>query len=62
MKTDPEEMRIEGREAFVYYPNGFGKSKLAWAKVERMLKVAGTARNWNSVVKLLEMAEGMEER
>jgi len=61
MKTDPEEMRIEGREAFVYYPNGFGKSKLVWPKVERMLKVAGTARNWNSVVKLLEMAEAMEK-
>ena len=60
MKTDPEEMRIEGREAFVYYPNGFGKSKLVWAKVEKMLKVSGTARNWNSVVKLLEMAEAME--
>jgi uncharacterized protein (DUF1697 family) len=60
MKPDPEEMWIERREAFVYYPNGFGQSKLAWAKVERMLKVSGTARNWNSVVKLLEMAEAME--
>lgn len=60
LKPDPEEMWIEGREAFVYYPNGFGKSKFVWTKVERMLKVSGTGRNWNSVVALLEMAEAME--
>jgi|SRR5215813_6405461 len=61
LKPDPEEMSILGREAFIYYPNGFGKTKFVWTKVERMLKVSGTARNWNSVVKLLEMAEAMEK-
>jgi uncharacterized protein (DUF1697 family) len=61
LKPDPEEMNISGREAFIYYPNGFGKSKFVWTKVERMLKVSGTARNWNSVEKLLEIAERMEK-
>jgi len=62
LKPDPEEMHIVGREAFVYYPNGFGKSKFVWTKVERLLKVSGTGRNWNSVLALLEMAEGLEEK
>jgi len=59
-KTDPEEMRIDGREVYIYFPNGAGKSKLAWSKIAEMLKVAGTARNWNSVNALLKMAEEME--
>ena len=55
----PEELRLEpGRELFIYYPNGAGKSKLAASKLDRALAgVTGTARNWNSVLALLEMAE-----
>ena len=62
MKTDPEEMHIDGREAYTYFPNGMGRPKIVWTKVEKMLKVSGTGRNWNSVTKLLEMAEAMEEK
>jgi uncharacterized protein (DUF1697 family) len=60
IKTDPEELRIGGRELYVYYPNGVGRAKFSAAGIERALKVAGTARNWNSVTKLLEMAEKLE--
>ena len=60
MKCDPEELRIEGRELYIYFPNGIGRSKLPWAGLGKMLKTAGTGRNWNSVRKMLEMAEGME--
>jgi len=62
MKTDPEEMWIDGSELYIYFPNGAGKSKLAWSKMGEILGVAGTGRNWNSVLKLLEMAEAMEAR
>ncbi len=55
-----EELIPSGRELFLYFPNGAGKSKLPWAKVERICGSAGTARNWNSVTKLLEMAEALE--
>ena len=34
------------------YPEGMGKSKLTNALIERKLGVAGTARNWNTVLKL----------
>jgi uncharacterized protein (DUF1697 family) len=57
VKIGPEELRIEGRELYVYFPDGMGRSKLPVAAISRMLKVPGTARNWNSVTKMLEMAE-----
>jgi uncharacterized protein (DUF1697 family) len=60
LKADPEELRMEGREVFVYYPNGMGRSKLSAALVEKTLKTPGTGRNWNTVTKLLEMAEKLE--
>jgi uncharacterized protein (DUF1697 family) len=60
MKCDPEELRIEGREIYIYFPNGAGRSKLQWAELGKMLKTPGTGRNWNSVTKMMEMAERME--
>jgi hypothetical protein len=41
-------LHLKGRELYIYFPNGAGQTKLPWSKVERLLKVAGTARNWNS--------------
>ncbi len=60
IKTDPEELRIEGRELYIYYPNGMARPKLSWAAIEKTLKTPGTGRNWNSVTKLLEIAERLE--
>ncbi len=56
----PEELFVQGRELYVYFPNGQGRSKLPTAAIERALGVSGTARNWNSVTALLEMAEALE--
>jgi uncharacterized protein (DUF1697 family) len=60
LKTDPEELCIYGRELYIYFLNGMGKSKLSWAAVNKALKMPGTCRNWNTVTKLLEMAESLE--
>lgn len=59
IKVGPEEVRIEGRELYIYFPDGMGRSKLP-AVLDRTLKVPATARNWNSVAKLLAMAESLE--
>ena len=59
-KDYPEEVHLKGRELYIYFPNGSGRSKLPWSTVEKLLKVAGTARNWNSVKAMLEIAEEME--
>jgi uncharacterized protein (DUF1697 family) len=58
----PEEVHLKGRELYIYFPNGAGRSKLPWSSVEKVFKVTGTARNWNSVLALLKMAEEMEGR
>jgi uncharacterized protein (DUF1697 family) len=60
LKSYPEELHLKGRELYIYFPNGVGKTRLPWSSVERLLKVNGTARNWNSVTNLLKMAEEME--
>jgi uncharacterized protein (DUF1697 family) len=60
LRPEPEEMHLLGREIYIYFPDGIGRSKLSWVKMEKMLKTPATARNWNSVTKLLEMAEIME--
>jgi uncharacterized protein (DUF1697 family) len=59
-KDYPEELHLKGRELYIYFPSGAGRSKLPWSSVEKFLKVTGTARNWNSVTKMLAMAEEME--
>lgn len=59
-KKYPEELHLKGRELYIYFPNGAGRSKLPWSQVEKFLKVTGTSRNWNSVTKMLAMAEEMD--
>jgi len=59
IKVGPEEIKAYSRELYVYYPNGVGRSKLP-AVMDRAMKKAGTARNWNSVTRMLEMAEQIQ--
>lgn len=56
----PEEVHLKGRELYIYFPNGAGRSKLPWSQVEKYLGITGTARNWNSVTQMLAIAEEME--
>jgi uncharacterized protein (DUF1697 family) len=60
LEPDLEEMHMKGREIYVYFPDGMGRSKFA-ALLARKLRNTGTARNWNTTVKLLEMAEALEQ-
>ena len=54
--TAPDEVRVRGREAYLHTPRGYGNSKLSGAFIEKELRVAATARNWNTVEKLLALA------
>lgn len=62
LKGYPEELHLRGRELYIYFPNGAGKSKLPWSKLDKLVGCTGTARNWNSVTKLLAMAELLEQK
>jgi uncharacterized protein (DUF1697 family) len=61
INPEVEELHLLGRELYIYFPDGMGRSKLP-AVLARALKSSGTARNWNTVVKLLEMAEKLETK
>ena len=60
INTGPEQLKFEGRELYIYYPDGQGRSKLSLPVVEKTLKTSMTGRNWNTVGKLLGMAESLE--
>jgi uncharacterized protein (DUF1697 family) len=53
----PERFVVSGREIFAWYPNGFQRAKLGKVLAEKELGVTATARNWNTVIKLLELAD-----
>jgi uncharacterized protein (DUF1697 family) len=52
-----EQVVVIGREAYAWHPGGIHKSKLA-RELGKGLRGDGTARNWNTVTKLLELADG----
>ena len=52
---DGEKAVVSGREIYVHYPIGSGKSKLKLPALK-----AGTSRNINTVRKLVEMAAALE--
>jgi uncharacterized protein (DUF1697 family) len=54
--TGRETVQAHGREAYFVYPDGIGTSKLTNAVIERKLGQTGTARNWNTVLKLAAAA------
>ncbi|GAA4826960.1 DUF1697 domain-containing protein [Streptomyces ziwulingensis] len=53
----PEEFRLGDRALYLYAPDGLGRSRLAEALARpRVTKgVVATTRNWNTVVKLVEL-------
>jgi uncharacterized protein (DUF1697 family) len=55
----PEQVRVDGSEIYIYYPNGMARPKLSMEALGRAVKIPGTGRNWNTVSKLLEIAEAM---
>jgi uncharacterized protein (DUF1697 family) len=54
----PERLVVIGREIYAWHPDGVHRSRALRLLTERRLGVVPTARNWNTVVKLLAMADG----
>ena len=53
-----EAVALHGATAYLAYPEGIGRSKLTSALVERRLGTIGTARNWNTVMKIAAALAG----
>ncbi|MBV9129487.1 MAG: DUF1697 domain-containing protein [Verrucomicrobia bacterium] len=48
----PEMVSAKDRQAYIVYPNGIGRSPLTSTLLERKFGTRGTARNWNTILKL----------
>jgi uncharacterized protein (DUF1697 family) len=53
----PERLQPHGRELFIDYPNGIGDSDLNAAMAKARFPKLATARNWNTVTKLMAMLQ-----
>lgn len=51
-----ERLVLKDREIYLYCPNGYGRSKLSNAFLEKKLGVGATTRNWKSVIALYELS------
>jgi uncharacterized protein (DUF1697 family) len=51
-----ETVEAHGRQAYVVYPDGIGRSKLTVPLIEKHLGTPATGRNWNTVLKLAALA------
>ncbi|MFF5444083.1 DUF1697 domain-containing protein [Streptomyces sp. NPDC012888] len=56
----PEEFRVGDKVLYLYAPEGLGRSKLAEALARPAVTkgIDATTRNWNTVVKLVELTAG----
>lgn len=53
----PDRCELVGRQLYAYFPNGMGRPKLTWQAVGGWLdQDVATARNWNTVLKLRDLA------
>lgn len=62
VEAPPEELFLDGREMYIWFPDGVARPKLPLARIERMLGTPATGRNWNTVMKLLALAEKQEAK
>lgn len=56
-QSQTEEWQVAGREVYIIYHEGAGRSKLTTALLEKRLGVSATARNWRTTQRLLAMAQ-----
>jgi uncharacterized protein (DUF1697 family) len=59
-KHATEPFKVDGRELFIHYASGVGTSKFTGPTIERLLATPGTARNWNTLNKLIALAQELE--
>ncbi|MGA2905413.1 MAG: DUF1697 domain-containing protein [Candidatus Korobacteraceae bacterium] len=54
-RSAPDAFHVSGREVYLHLPNGMARTKLTNAYFDSKLSTIATARNWATVLKLLEM-------
>lgn len=56
--TGPEQYWVRGAHVYLYLPDGMGRSKLGPWVARRLAGTGATARNWNTVLALHDLALG----
>jgi len=54
--TGREKVRAKGKQLYIYFPDGIGRSRLTNVAIERKTGTSGTGRNWNTVLKLAALS------
>jgi len=52
-----EEWQYDNQRLYLFYPDGYGRSKMNNNFFEKKLKVAATTRNWKTCLRLHKMAQ-----
>ncbi|MFZ1013796.1 MAG: DUF1697 domain-containing protein [Terracidiphilus sp.] len=52
-----DRFNLSGDTLYLHLPDGAGESKFSAQNVDRILNCTGTARNWNTVLKLCAMSD-----
>ena len=59
-RSPPDAFEVRGREIYLHYAKGAGKTKLTNAYFDSKLDTISTARNWRTTQKLLELLTALE--
>lgn len=57
-RSPGDEFAVVGTEIYYHLPNGFARTKLTSQYFDSRLKIISSARNWNTVLTLLEWMQG----
>jgi uncharacterized protein (DUF1697 family) len=57
--TAGEKFIIDGATLYLYYPNGYGKSKLSNNVIEAVFKTTTTTRNWKTSLELAQRIQNI---
>jgi uncharacterized protein (DUF1697 family) len=56
-RSPPDRFHVDGPHVYLHHPNGLGRSRLSADYFEKTLGVRATARNWNTVLKLVDLTD-----
>jgi uncharacterized protein (DUF1697 family) len=59
-RSPPDAFCVHGREVYLSYPGGSGRSRLTLDYLERTLAVGATSRNWRTVQRLADQLRSRE--
>lgn len=57
---DGEQFAMFSNNLYGFFPNGLGSTKLTTSVIEKIFGTAGTGRNWNTVLKAIQILDRLQ--